>query len=94
MDGINRFLHPLVYGDYPSIMRSVVKERLPKFTEEETILIRESFDFLGFNYYTTNYVKDSSSEDITEPSYLTDLCATITSICLISNFLYYILNFN
>uniref|UniRef100_A0A9I9CX31 Beta-glucosidase 24-like n=1 Tax=Cucumis melo TaxID=3656 RepID=A0A9I9CX31_CUCME len=76
---IGWFLHPLVYGDYPSIMRSVVKERLPKFTEEETILIRESFDFLGFNYYTTNYVKDSSSEDITEPSYLTDLCATITT---------------
>ncbi|TYK25550.1 beta-glucosidase 24-like isoform X1 [Cucumis melo var. makuwa] len=70
------FLHPLVYGDYPSIMRSVVKERLPKFTEEETILIRESFDFIGFNYFTSYYAKDSSSEAIPNtqnPTYLTDL---------------------
>lgn len=69
-------------------MRSVVKERLPKFTEEETILIRESFDFIGFNYFTAYYAKDNSSEAIPNtqtPTYLTDLGPiTITRTYLMS----------
>lgn len=73
------FMHPLIYGDYPPIMRDLVKERLPKFTKEEAILIIDSFDFLGVNYYTAKYAKDNSNEVIPKPSYLTDFCATLTS---------------
>ncbi|XP_004301037.1 PREDICTED: beta-glucosidase 27-like [Fragaria vesca subsp. vesca] len=46
------------YGDYPKVMRHLVKERLPCFTEEEKSLVKGSFDFIGINYYTTRYGKN------------------------------------
>jgi len=50
-----RFMNPLVNGDYPFIMRALVRDRLPHFTQEESEMIRGSYDFIGLNYYTTNY---------------------------------------
>ncbi|KAL0373961.1 UNVERIFIED_CONTAM: Furcatin hydrolase, partial [Sesamum radiatum] len=32
------FLYPLVYGDYPRTMQSLVENRLPKFTEEQATM--------------------------------------------------------
>ncbi|KAK4397592.1 Beta-glucosidase 13, partial [Sesamum angolense] len=52
------FLHPLVYGEYPEIMQSLVGSRLPKFTKEQIEMLKGSFDFLGLNYYTGNYAAD------------------------------------
>ncbi|KAM7274270.1 hypothetical protein ACFE04_028934 [Oxalis oulophora] len=49
------FMDPLAYGDYPSVMRTYVGERLPKFTKEQSEMIKGSYDFLGLNYYTANY---------------------------------------
>ncbi|KAL5567252.1 hypothetical protein UlMin_030416 [Ulmus minor] len=49
------FLEPLTYGNYPHSMRSLVGNRLPKFTKEQVELVKGSFDFLGLNYYTANY---------------------------------------
>ncbi|XP_048228480.1 furostanol glycoside 26-O-beta-glucosidase-like isoform X1 [Ricinus communis] len=54
------YLEPLVYGDYPSITRELVKDRLPTFTEQEKVLVKGSFDFIGINYYTSNYAKSIS----------------------------------
>lgn len=51
------FMEPLVFGDYPSIMRKIVKDRLPVFTEEDSKLVKGSFDFIGLNYYTTRYAR-------------------------------------
>ncbi|KAF7850283.1 hypothetical protein BT93_L5656 [Corymbia citriodora subsp. variegata] len=51
------FMDPLVYGSYPRTMRRILKQRLPDFTREEKDLVKGSFDFLGLNYYTTNYAK-------------------------------------
>lgn len=44
-------MHPLVYGDYPPVMRNRVGARLPPLTVEESEKVRESFDFIGFNHY-------------------------------------------
>ncbi|KAK1564341.1 hypothetical protein Q3G72_001094 [Acer saccharum] len=52
------FMEPLVYGDYPRIMREIVKDRLPTFSAEEKKLIQGSFDFIGINYYTSRYAKN------------------------------------
>ncbi|KAL0411255.1 UNVERIFIED_CONTAM: Beta-glucosidase 17, partial [Sesamum latifolium] len=52
------FLHPLVYGEYPQIMQSLVGSRLPKFTKEQIEMLKGSFDFLGLNYYTGNFAAD------------------------------------
>ncbi|XP_022154059.1 beta-glucosidase 12-like [Momordica charantia] len=75
------FLHPLVYGDYPPVMRSHVKDRLPKFTKEETILTTGSYDFLGINYYTANYAIDTSNSTPPglPPHYLIDIAANVTT---------------
>ncbi|CAL9778317.1 unnamed protein product [Musa acuminata subsp. burmannicoides] len=51
------YMDPLVYGDYPFIMRALVKERLPYFTNDEAEMIKGSYDFIGLNYYTSRYAK-------------------------------------
>ncbi|XP_014492884.1 beta-glucosidase 40 [Vigna radiata var. radiata] len=50
------FLEPLVYGDYPKIMRKRVGNRLPTFSKSQATLLKGSFDFVGINHYTTLYV--------------------------------------
>ncbi|KAJ0976997.1 hypothetical protein J5N97_012471 [Dioscorea zingiberensis] len=49
------YMDPLVHGDYPFIMKTLVRERLPSFTEEESKMIKGSYDFIGINYYTARY---------------------------------------
>ncbi|GAB4832646.1 hypothetical protein Ancab_006664 [Ancistrocladus abbreviatus] len=55
------FLDPLVYGDYPQTMRDNVGDRLPKFTTEDALLLKKSFDFLGLNYYLSGYAHHMQS---------------------------------
>ncbi|KAK9203291.1 hypothetical protein WN943_013545 [Citrus x changshan-huyou] len=47
------FMEPLVYGDFPKTMRQIVKDRLPRWSDEEKNLVKGCFDFIGVNYYTT-----------------------------------------
>ena len=49
------FTDPVVFGDYPSVMRERVGARLPQFTPEERALVKGSADFLGLNHYSTLY---------------------------------------
>ncbi|OIT33097.1 beta-glucosidase 16 [Nicotiana attenuata] len=51
-------LDPLVYGDYPTEMREYHGKKLPKFSPEESKLIKNSIDFIGLNHYSTLLVKD------------------------------------
>ncbi|CAI0544101.1 unnamed protein product [Linum tenue] len=53
------FLRPIIYGVYPKSMRSLVGDRLPRFTEEQSDILRGSIDFLGLNYYTANYAEEA-----------------------------------
>lgn len=55
-----RFLNPLVYGDYPEIMKKNAGTRIPTFTKLESRQVKGSFDFLGLNHYSTAQVKDMS----------------------------------
>ncbi|XP_023516699.1 beta-glucosidase 12-like [Cucurbita pepo subsp. pepo] len=73
------FLHPLVYGDYPQSMRTLVGRRLPIFPKEASMSIINSFDFLGINYYTANYAKDNPSNVYPGQSYLNDIHATLST---------------
>ena len=73
-------MDPLTNGDYPHSMRSLVGDRLPKFTEEQSKLVNGSFDFLGLNYYTANYAAYSPIHFNPEKaSYLTDSRANLSS---------------
>ncbi|CAI0412784.1 unnamed protein product [Linum tenue] len=53
------FMDPLATGNYPRSMRAIVGKRLPKFSKEESKMLKGSFDFVGLNYYTTFYVSNA-----------------------------------
>ncbi|XP_048232013.1 vicianin hydrolase isoform X2 [Ricinus communis] len=53
------FAHPITYGDYPEIMKAYVGDRLPKFTKEQSKLLKGSLDYMGVNYYTTNFASNN-----------------------------------
>uniref|UniRef100_A0A0D9ZY66 Uncharacterized protein n=1 Tax=Oryza glumipatula TaxID=40148 RepID=A0A0D9ZY66_9ORYZ len=48
-------LHPLVFGDYPETMKKAAGSRLPLFSDYESELVTNAFDFIGLNHYTSNY---------------------------------------
>lgn len=54
-DFVGRFMEPLVYGDYPFIMKTLVKDGLPNFTDEQKELVKGSYDYIGVNYYTSRF---------------------------------------
>ena len=77
-----RFLDPLTgltNGDYPHSMQSLVGNRLPKFTKEQSKLVNGSFDFLGLNYYTANYAAYSYHSNAEHASFLTDSLVNLSS---------------
>jgi len=49
------FADPIYKGDYPSVMKERLGERLPNFSSEEKAMIKGSSDFFGLNHYTTMY---------------------------------------
>ncbi|KAF7031284.1 hypothetical protein CFC21_042632 [Triticum aestivum] len=51
-------LEPLVFGDYPQVMKKNVGSRLPPFTNVQSELIKGSLDFIGINHYFSVYVND------------------------------------
>lgn len=60
----SRFIDPLMFGDYPSSMRTRVGSRLPKFSRSESALVKGSLDFVGINHYTTYYAKANTTSVI------------------------------
>nr|XP_023899230.1 beta-glucosidase 12-like [Quercus suber] len=74
------FMDPLTNGDYPHIMRSLVGDRLPKFTKVQSKIVKGSLDFLGLNYYTAKYVADSRQSKVENASYLTDSRTNTSSV--------------
>ncbi|XP_052108033.1 beta-glucosidase 24-like isoform X2 [Arachis duranensis] len=65
------FMEPLHSGSYPAIMIENVGERLPKFTEKESDMLINSFDFIGINYYSSVYAADIKCPTQNK-TYLTD----------------------
>lgn len=73
-------MDPLVHGHYPYTMRVLVGKRLPKFTKEESKLVKGSYDFIGVNYYTSNYAAYAPNHNKLEVSYTTDSRTNHTSM--------------
>jgi beta-glucosidase len=53
-------------------MRRLVGRRLPEFTAEQSEKLKKSFDFLGINYYTSNYAKAARAPNGLQKQYGTD----------------------
>lgn len=73
------FAHPITFGDYPQSMKAAVKERLPRFTEAQSKLLKGSIDFLSINYYTSNYAENAPSANGVNVTYYTDRTTTLTT---------------
>ncbi|KAL5699589.1 beta-glucosidase [Ranunculus cassubicifolius] len=73
------FIDPITYGDYPKTMKSLVKSRLPKFTKEQSDMLKGSYDFLGLNYYTAYFTKHLPLHNNAEASYQADCHCNRTS---------------
>ncbi len=71
-------MDPLIRGEYPLSMRELVRNRLPQFTKEQSELIKGSFDFIGLNYYTSNYAGSLPPSNGLNNSYSTDARANLT----------------
>lgn len=56
------FADPVVFGEYPEVMRKRLGARLPEFTEEQKTLMKGSADFLGLNHYSTLYASAEKPE--------------------------------
>ncbi|KAI3765221.1 hypothetical protein L2E82_15249 [Cichorium intybus] len=65
------FMEPLFSGKYPDIMRKNAGDRLPKFTREQAKLVKGAYDFLGLNYYCSNYATTAEATDVV--SYSNDI---------------------
>lgn len=55
-DGGSRILEPLLFGDYPQVMRMNVGSRLPSFTKSQSEFFKSATDFIGINHYNSVYV--------------------------------------
>eukprot|EP00929_Paragymnodinium_shiwhaense_P092645 TRINITY_DN52624_c0_g1_i1.p1 TRINITY_DN52624_c0_g1~~TRINITY_DN52624_c0_g1_i1.p1 ORF type:complete len:520 (+),score=81.06 TRINITY_DN52624_c0_g1_i1:46-1605(+) len=51
------FADPIWYGDYPASMRSLVGERLPRFSDSERKALKGSYSLFALNHYTSRYAK-------------------------------------
>ncbi|KAF8401468.1 hypothetical protein HHK36_012407 [Tetracentron sinense] len=80
------FLNPLVFGDYPNIVKENVGSRLPSFTPQQSEQVKGSFNFLGLNHYLSLYVKDNSNSlKIDQRDFDADMAAKITLNWLIDD---------
>jgi len=53
------YVDPIVFGKYPDEMTELVTDgRLPTFTQEESEMVKGSYDYIGLNHYTSGYIKD------------------------------------
>ncbi|KAI5390761.1 variant 4, Beta-glucosidase 12, partial [Lathyrus oleraceus] len=75
------FMQPMTTGEYPLSMVSFVGNRLPKFTREQSKILTGSFDFIGVNYYTSNYAANipHSNNDTSKSTYFKDTHVNLTT---------------
>nr|AEB61485.1 beta-glucosidase [Consolida orientalis] len=73
------YMEPLTYGYYPKSMQLNVGKRLPKFSQKEVDMVKGSYDFLGFNYYTANYATNVPFSNDIKPSYDADARASLAT---------------
>ncbi|KAK9875315.1 hypothetical protein WA026_007710 [Henosepilachna vigintioctopunctata] len=61
--------HPLIYGDYPEIMKKAIASspsplRLPVFTYEEKETIKDTVDFIALNHYSSFLTTNDPNKDV------------------------------
>ena len=75
-----RMLEPLVYGDYPYVMRKTVGSRLPNFSEEESELVKGSSDFIGIIHYLAASVTNTKPNPTGYSDFYSDTGITLSCL--------------
>ncbi|XP_038980495.1 beta-glucosidase 22-like [Phoenix dactylifera] len=76
---IGWIINPLVFGDYPEVMKKNAGSRLPSFNKDQSKQVKGSFDFVGLNHYFSAYVSDNSNGSRTDlRDYNADIFAKFT----------------
>jgi len=57
------FLEPIVFGDYPKVMKDLVGDRLPTFTPDESEQLKGSYDLFMLNHYASTLVTDCDGDE-------------------------------
>ncbi len=73
---IGWFWQPIMTGDYPEVMKQRVGKRLPKFTPEQSEMLKGAADFFALNHYNSWMVADGGS--VNQTSYDDDVNSTNT----------------
>ncbi|XP_023526819.1 beta-glucosidase 11 isoform X1 [Cucurbita pepo subsp. pepo] len=55
---VNWVLHPLVFGEYPNLMKKNVGSKMPIFSDDASSLVKGSADFIGIIHYQNWHIKD------------------------------------
>lgn len=59
--GVGWFADPIYKGDYPELLKEIIGEHLPRFTEEEKKLLLQAsnreYNYYGLNTYSGRYVE-------------------------------------
>ncbi|XP_050210537.1 beta-glucosidase 24-like [Mercurialis annua] len=90
------FMDPLTYGQYPRIMQNeITGNRLPNFTMRQSQLLKGSYDFVGLNYYYSNYASDNytANPNPDHIRYMTDSGVNLTRYGIFPDGLRYLLNY-
>ncbi|XP_050896284.1 cyanogenic beta-glucosidase isoform X1 [Lathyrus oleraceus] len=82
------YMDPITKGNYPKSMQTLVGNRLPKFSKEESDNLKGSFDFLGLNYYSSSYAADAPHLREARPYIQTDSLVNTTSFVFQKIFVY------
>ncbi|BEI81921.1 hypothetical protein CcaverHIS002_0210810 [Cutaneotrichosporon cavernicola] len=64
------FADPVYLGTYPESLKVMLQDRLPEFTPEEIALLKDSSDFYGCNFYTTNMIKAGADDEVNGNTHL------------------------
>ncbi|KAI0942829.1 Beta-glucosidase 1B [Taiwanofungus camphoratus] len=62
--GIYAMKDPIYLGQYPEYLKAMLGDRLPVFTREELMVVKDSSEFYGMNTYTTNLCKAGGSDEL------------------------------
>ncbi|OMO59469.1 Glycoside hydrolase, family 1 [Corchorus olitorius] len=73
------FVNPIMFGEYPKIMRDLLGKKLPHFTAAEAKQIKGSVDFLGVNYYSASYASYDPFNESKTATYLNYANVTLSS---------------
>jgi beta-glucosidase/6-phospho-beta-glucosidase/beta-galactosidase len=75
-----RFVDPVIYGDYPDRIKFILGNRLPRFTEAQSKLVKGSIDFLALSYYSAGFAETIPSANGVNVTFWTDVQSNITSV--------------